>query len=170
VIIEARARQHQRRQRITQAATDTTAAGGEAAAGWWLHTLLDPRHGHYPLPSPGSSGPEGLKVLGEGCLSGGSGSASDGRHVWVTCPDGNTVLEFSASTRAFVADFAGAGYGFNEPTAVASDGTHVWVANKNSDAVTELNAATGHLVQVLQGHQYGFRNPGTVASMRGYEQ
>ena len=56
------------------------------------------------------------------------GVSSDGTHVWVANPGGDTVTELDASTGAVVQT---TGVGYN-PLGVSSDGTHVWVANSRA--------------------------------------
>jgi YVTN family beta-propeller protein len=73
------------------------------------------------------------------------GISSDGTHVWVVNPDGNSVTELSASSGS-VTETIPVGH---FPFAVSSDGTHVWVANDGSNTVTELNASNGTLVQTI---------------------
>jgi outer membrane protein assembly factor BamB len=79
---------------------------------------------------------------------------------------GDSVLEFNASTGAFVANLVDASYWFNSIGGIASDGTHVWVTNDGGGdgSVTELDATTGRLVKVLKARKYRFSIPGAIAS------
>ena len=90
-------------------------------------------------------------------FNGSLGIASDGTHIWVANPGGQSVTELSASTGALVKVIRGQGYGFDDPWAITTAGGNIWVTNNRS--VTELSAATGALVRVIRGQGYGFDEP-----------
>jgi hypothetical protein len=72
-----------------------------------------------------------------------SALSSDGVDVWAISRLSNSLLEFNASTGAFVQDLSDARLGFNYSLAVVSDGTNVWVANEYGNSVTELSTDIG---------------------------
>ena len=139
VIIQARARQRRRRKRIAVAAAPIVGgAAGWAAAGG-PHSRLWPRSAPRPARPPPPSRhrrPQRRQPARLGMRPGWYRNRF-GRHPRLgdllgRQGLGNTVLEFDASTGAFVAEFAGASYGFDQlsPLAgIASDRTHVWVAD-----------------------------------------
>jgi DNA-binding beta-propeller fold protein YncE len=90
------------------------------------------------------------KVLGT-FNKGGSAiaAASDGRDVWVTNNEQNTVSRLAESCKTLATYRVGP-----QPIGVAFDGANIWVANSSDGTVTKLRASDGKALGT-------FRAPGS---------
>ena len=84
---------------------------------------------------------------------------ADGR-VWMA--NGDTVIEYNASTGKLMQVLAGAQYQFDQALAIAVTGDEVLVVNEGANSVTEIDARTGRLLHTLSAASYHFDNPAGI--------
>jgi hypothetical protein len=75
-----------------------------------------------------------------------NGMASDGSHLWIANPIGDSVTEVKVSDGSLVRNLHGGAYHFNNPEAVWFDGAHIWVAGYLQELV-EINPSDGSFIR-----------------------
>jgi serine/threonine protein kinase len=84
---------------------------------------------------------------------------ADGR-LWLA--NGDTVIEYNASTGKPMQVLAGAQYKFDQALAIAVSGDKVLVVNAGANSVTEIDARTGGLLHTLSAASYHLDNPAGI--------
>ena len=141
-----------------------------ATGGYWL-TRADGGVYSFNAPFYGSAAPlhPGSAVVGTVPTAGGlefdspSGLVAAGGHLWVTNQVGDSVTEIDPASGAWVWTFGGAGFGFDQPTAITASGSDLFVANAGG-FVTEMSAVSGAVIRTISGAQYGLSDPVAIVS------
>ncbi|HEV2370759.1 MAG TPA: protein kinase [Streptosporangiaceae bacterium] len=84
---------------------------------------------------------------------------ADGR-LWMA--NGDTVIEYNASTGKLMQVLAGTQYKFDQALAIAVTGDTVLVVNAGANSLTEIDARTGRLLHTLSAASYHFDNPAGI--------
>jgi len=83
-----------------------------------------------------------------------------GGRLWMA--NGDTVIEYNATTGKLTRVLAGAKYKFDQALAIAVTGDKVLVVNAGANSVTEIDARTGRLLHTLSAARYHFDNPAGI--------